>query len=111
MLGLPKVIAKFNPIQISVMKSVSIIKHFYEKLTKEFRYRCNYRELKVSDLIILACMLTRIDLYESSESHFHQMLVASGIVIPERSRYNRRCCQLKGAEKLIRLWMLNEFVH
>ncbi|WP_137640413.1 IS982 family transposase [Lactobacillus sp. 218-3] len=111
MLGLPKVIAKFNPIQVSVMKFVSIIKPFYEKLPKEFRYRCNYRELKVSDLIILACMLARIDLHESSESHFHQMLVASGIVVPERSRCNRRCRKLKDAAKPIRLWMLKKFVH
>ncbi|AYM01491.1 IS982 family transposase [Levilactobacillus brevis] len=111
MLGLPKVIAKFNPIQVSVMKFIKIVQPYYNQLAKRFRFRCNYRELKTSDVVIIACMLARIDLREVSESQFHRNLIASGIRVPERTRYNRRCRQLTMALKLIRIWMLKRYRH
>jgi hypothetical protein len=109
MLGLPKVIAKFNPIQVSVLKFIKIVRPYYNQLAKEFRFRRNYHELKVSDTVIIACMLARIDMHEVSEAQFHRELVASGILIPERTRYNRRCRQLTLALKIIRIWMLKQY--
>ena len=111
MLGLPKVIAKFNPIQVSVMKFIKIIQPYYAKLPKTFRLRCNYHELKVSDVVIIACMLARIEQREPSESQFLRKLAASGISVPERTRYNRRCRYLTNALKLIRIWILKQHAH
>jgi hypothetical protein len=51
-------------------------------------------------------MLTRVELRDPSETHFHKILVASGIVVPERSRYNRRCRDLTQAMKFIRELLL-----
>lgn len=96
---------------MSVLKFIKIIRPFYDQLPKKFRFRRNYRELKVSDVVIVACMLARIDLHEVSESQFHRELIASGIKLPERTRYNRRCRQLTTVLKLIRLWMLKRYQH
>ena len=106
MLGLTEVIAKFDPIQVSVMKFIKIVQPYYNQLNKNFCFRCNYRELQTSDVVIISYMLARIDLHEASKAQFHRNLIASGILVPKRTRYNRCCRQVTMDLKLIRVWML-----
>ena len=82
----------------------------YLKIDKTFRCRRNYRQLKVDDVTILACMLLRIEWRYPSEKHFHEQLLSWGITLPERTRYNRRCRQLTPVMKLIRTWLLKEWL-
>ncbi|WP_048732875.1 IS982 family transposase [Levilactobacillus koreensis] len=110
MQGLLKANAIFNPIQVMVQKFIKLIDPIYQTLPKIFRFRQNYRQLKTSDVTMIACMLTRIEQRDPSETHFHHMLVASGIEVPERTRYNRRCRDLVPAMKLIRDRLLKSYV-
>jgi len=109
MQGLLKAIPKFNLIQATVQEFIKIITPIYQLLPKRFRFRQNYRQLKVNDVTIIACMLARIALRDPSETHFHQTLAASGVVVPERSRYNRRCRDLLQIMKLIRQYLLKRY--
>ncbi|MDQ7936118.1 IS982 family transposase [Lactiplantibacillus sp. WILCCON 0030] len=111
MQGLLKAIPKFNLIQATVQEFIKIITPIYQLLPKRFRFRQNYRQLKVNDVTIIACMLARIALRDPSETHFHQTLAASGVVVPERSRYNRRCRDLLQIMKLIRQYLLKRYRH
>ncbi|MFC6253345.1 IS982 family transposase [Secundilactobacillus hailunensis] len=111
MQGHLKTIPKTNLIQATVRKFVKIVTPIYQLLPKHFRLRQNYRQLKVSDITIIACMLARIDLRDPSETHFHHILMASGIVVPERSRYNRRCRNLFQIMKMIRQYLLKRYRH
>ncbi|MCH5463447.1 IS982 family transposase [Lactobacillus sp. LC28-10] len=108
MQGRLKVSSKSNLIQVTIQKFIKIVSPLYRHLPKSIRFRQNYRQLKVADITILACMLTRIELRDPSETHFHQMLVKSGIIVPERSRYNRRCRDLTFAMKLVRKQLLRK---
>ncbi|KRL80195.1 transposase [Secundilactobacillus paracollinoides DSM 15502 = JCM 11969] len=100
-----KFIAVSNPIQVKLKKFIQIIEPIYLTLNKSVRLRRNYRQEKVSDLVILATMLMRIQLRDPSETHFHQMMLVWGISLPERSRYNRRCRNLLLIMRFIR-WQL-----
>ncbi|WP_137631948.1 IS982 family transposase [Secundilactobacillus hailunensis] len=111
MQGHLKTIPKSNLIQATVRKFVKIVTPIYQLLPKYFRLRQNYRQLKVSDITIIACMLARIDLRDPSETHFHHILMAAGIVVPERSRYNRRCRNLFQIMKVIRQYLLKRYRH
>ncbi|WP_203640204.1 IS982 family transposase [Levilactobacillus wangkuiensis] len=111
MQGLLKTIPKSNLIQETIRKFIRIITPVYQLLPKYIRFRQNYQQLKVSDITIIACMLTRIDLRDPSETHFHQTLIAAGIIVPERSRYNRRCRNLLQIMKLIRWQLLKKYRH
>ncbi|WP_119327539.1 IS982 family transposase [Companilactobacillus musae] len=105
----PKNIAKPGLIQAKLTKFMNIIEPIYLTIDKKFRYRCNYREEKTSDLVILASMLLRIDLRDPSETHFHKIMTEAGIPLPERSRYNRRCRDLIPFERYIRICLLNQY--
>jgi len=59
------------------MRFIKLIGSYYNRLSKEFRFRCNYQELKVSDTLTIACPLAQIDLRELSEAQFH---VASSLL-------------------------------
>lgn len=111
MQGRLKTIPKSNLIQELIQKFIKIITPVYQLLPKCIRYRQNYQQLKVSDVTIIACMLTRIELRDPSETHFHKTLLAAGIIVPERSRYNRRCRNLFQAMKLIRCYLLRRYRH
>lgn len=104
-----KTIANPELIQTKLTEFMNIIEPIYLTIDKKFRFRCNYREKKTSDLVILASMLLRIDLRDPSETHFHKIMVESGISLPERSRYNRRCRKLIPFERYIRTCLLNKY--
>jgi len=104
-----KIIANPTPIQAQLANFMKIIEPVYLTIDKKIRFRCNYREEKVSDVVILASMLLKIDLRDGSETHFHQMMLASGIQLPERSRYNRRCRELIPIERYIRFRLLMQY--
>nr|WP_304055973.1 hypothetical protein [Levilactobacillus namurensis] len=102
-----KVIANPNLIQVQLAHFIQIIEPIYQTIDKKYRHRCNYREEKASDVLILASMLLRMTWRDNSEVHFHRILVASGVPLPERSRYNRRCRELVAFERYIRFRLLN----
>ncbi|SMS14814.1 Mobile element protein [Levilactobacillus zymae] len=104
-----KIIANPNPIQVQLANFMKIIEPVYLTLDKQFRFRCNYQEEKVSDVVILASMLLRIDLRDASEAHFHQMMLASGIQLPERSRYKFFRWSVRPVERYIRFRLLMKY--
>ncbi|MDT7014913.1 transposase [Levilactobacillus namurensis] len=46
---------------------------------------------------------------DDSETHFHRILVASGVPLPEPSRYNRCCRELVAFERYICFRLLNQY--
>ncbi len=110
MRGLLKVIVKANPIQDQFQKFIEIIEPIYQLIDPAIRFRHNHKQLKVDDVVILASMLMRIEEREGSENYFHQKMCSWGVVLPERSRYNRRCRALGEIMQFIRVTLLSRWV-
>ncbi len=89
---------------------MALIEPIYATLPEKDRYRANYEQLIANDVVILACMLLQVDQWETSERHFHRSLLEWGIVVPERSRYHRRCRQLTPIMDLIHVTLLQRWV-
>jgi len=54
-------------------------------------------------------MLLKVDLRDGSETHFHHTMLASGVQLPKRNRYNRRCRELIPIECYIRFRLLMQY--
>ncbi|GEP25385.1 IS982 family transposase [Lentilactobacillus diolivorans] len=110
MRGLLKVIVKTDAIQAKFQHFIEIIEPIYQTIDPAIRFRRNHQQLKADDVVILACMLMRIEERDGSENHYHQKLVSWGITVPERSRYNRRCRDLNQIIQFIRGSLLDQWV-
>lgn len=63
---------------------------------KAIQHRRNVNQTKVSDTLIIALMCWQVELKITTQTRFYQYLVNDIFPIgsfPERSRFNRLCCQ------------------
>lgn len=98
-----------NRIQAPWFKWQTILSPLYHKyMPAVVRHRTNVTQAILQDVTVLALMCWQVTIGIENQRAFYRLLASLGLLLPERSRFNRICQQAGALFNMIRNGLLQE---